>query len=128
MSKSKRFLQTWGPAIAIMLVIFTFSSRPSNALPSFGWADALVKKGGHMLGYGMLSVAYWHALGWRPGRQPPALLLALVYATTDEFHQSFVPGRHPSSFDILVFDGLGGLLALLMCTYYIRRTFPPKQN
>jgi VanZ family protein len=41
-----------------------------------------------------------------------AWLLAVLYAATDEFHQSFVPGRNPSIVDIFLFDGLGALFAL----------------
>ncbi|MBI1854398.1 MAG: VanZ family protein, partial [Chloroflexi bacterium] len=33
-------------------------------------------------------------------------------ALTDEFHQSFVAGRHPSMVDVFLFDGGGAMLAL----------------
>jgi VanZ family protein len=97
MPKTKEFLLRWAPTIALMLIIFAFSSRPSSSLPDFAWADRLVKKGSHMLGYAALALAYWHGLGSRRGRQPLAWLLAIAYAVTDEFHQSFVPGRTPSA-------------------------------
>jgi VanZ family protein len=41
-------------------------------------------------------------------------MLALIYSATDEFHQSFVPGRHPSLIDVLVFDNIGAVVALLI--------------
>jgi VanZ family protein len=104
----------------IMLGIFVLSSRPSNGLPNFGWADAIVKKGGHMLGYAGLALAYWRALGWEPRRMLHALILALLYAGTDEFHQSFVVGRHASAADVVLFDGTGAALAL-----WIRQSFSP---
>jgi VanZ family protein len=102
----------WIPAILIMATIFGFSSVPSRSLPNFGTWDVLVKKGGHMLGYGLLALAYWTGLRFEKKRIWLALLMAVMYALTDEFHQSFVPGRHPSWVDALVIDTGGALIAL----------------
>jgi len=107
----KKFLP-WLPAVLMMAVIFGFSSTPSIELPNFGLWDVLVKKGGHMLGYGLLALAYWAGLRFEKRRGWLALLLAVFYAITDEFHQFFVPGRHPSVVDVLVFDGGGAAIAL----------------
>ena len=41
-----------------------------------------------------------------------ALLLVVVYALLDEYHQSFVPSRTASVYDSLI-DATGGLIALL---------------
>jgi VanZ family protein len=41
-----------------------------------------------------------------------ALLLVVVYALLDEYHQSFVPSRTGSVYDSLI-DATGGLVALL---------------
>ena len=49
-------LPRWLPAILMMSAIFAFSSIPSNEMPSFDWADMLLKKGGHMTGYGLLEL------------------------------------------------------------------------
>ena len=57
----KPFLR-WLPAVLVMAVIFVFSSIPSDELPNFGLWDLLVKKGGHVLGYGLLALAYLFAL------------------------------------------------------------------
>jgi VanZ family protein len=40
-----------------------------------------------------------------------ALLLAIVYAASDEIHQTLVPGRNGSILDVLI-DGSGALTAL----------------
>ncbi len=111
MKNNKRFLR-WFPAIALMAVIFGFSSIPSQEMPSFGFWDTLVKKGAHMGGYGLLALAYWFGLRFDKRRWWLALLLAVLYAVSDEFHQSFVPGRNPSWMDALVIDGSGAALAL----------------
>lgn len=40
-----------------------------------------------------------------------ALLLSSLYAISDEYHQTFVPGRNGTLADVLV-DGVGMVLAL----------------
>ena len=65
-STVRRVLVNWWPAACVMAAIFALSAQPSDALPDLGWADALIKKGGHVLGYGALASAYWRALGWKP--------------------------------------------------------------
>ena len=97
-----------------MAVIFGFSSLPSRELPNFGLFDLIVKKGAHVLGYALLAFAFWYGLRFEKHLWWLALLFVLVYAVTDEFHQSFVPGRHPSWVDVLVFDGGGAALALFL--------------
>ena len=98
----------------MMALIFLVSAQPSGALPNFSWADTIVKKGGHMIGYGVLAWSYWRGLRYRSRARSLAWLLAVAYALTDELHQAFVPGRHPSPVDVLFFDGLGALLALVL--------------
>jgi VanZ family protein len=65
----------------------------------------------------LLALSYFHLLKYDPKRAWLAWLLAFFYAATDEFHQSFVHGRHASIFDVLIFDNFGALLAL----YFYRR-------
>jgi VanZ family protein len=112
MENHKRFLR-WFPAIVVMAVIFGFSSIPSQEMPSFGLWDLVVKKGAHMLGYGLLALAYWYGLHFDKHRWWLVLLIAVLYAISDEYHQSFVPGRHPSWVDALIIDGSGAALMLL---------------
>jgi len=117
----KKTLLRWLPAVLIMAAIFGFSSTPSTKLPNFGLLDFLVKKGAHMLGYGLLALAYWYGLRFEKRRWWLALLFAILYASTDEFHQSFVPGRHPSWVDVLGFDGGGAAIALSLGYVWLAR-------
>lgn len=114
MFRLKNFLQRWGFAILLMLAIFAFSSRPSNEIPRFGSVDSIVKKGGHMLGYALLALAYWRGFEFKRGKAWLAWMLAVLYAVTDEFHQAFVPGRRPSPLDVLLFDNFGTLIGLFV--------------
>ena len=113
----KRQLASWWPAVLMMALIFALSSRPSSALPNLGWADAIVKKGGHVLGYGALAACYWRALGWKPRLWWLAWVMAAAYGITDEVHQVYVAGRHPSGWDVILFDAPGAALGL----WYARR-------
>jgi VanZ family protein len=111
---AKTWIMRWGPAVLVMAIIFIFSSRSSDELPDFGLWDYFMKKGGHMLGYGLLALTVWRGLNLEPGKKWLAWGLAVCYAITDEVHQSFVPGRHPSLFDIFFFDNLGTILGLVL--------------
>lgn len=97
----------------LMTLIFAFSSIPSEAMPNLGTWDILVKKGGHVLGYGMLALSYWYAMKWNRKLAWLAFLLTALYALSDEFHQSFVAGRQPSWVDALLIDNGGAALALV---------------
>ena len=116
-----KFLR-WLPAILLMMVVFLLSSIPSEEMPDIGSWDSLVKKGGHMLGYGMLALSLWYALGWEPKHAWTALFVTVLYGLSDEFHQSFVPGRNPSLWDALGFDA-GGAVLLLVIMYWGRKKF-----
>jgi len=106
----------WIPALLTMEIIFWFSSRPSNELPNFDWADALIKKSGHVFEFAVLAFWCWFALGTKKNRRWLAWLLAILYAVTDEVHQSFVPGRFPSVWDVVIFDNVGSLLGLWLAS------------
>ena len=128
MSKFPSLLIRWGPAALIMAAIFGFSSIPSDEMPVFGVFDFIVKKGGHALGYGLLALCYlrglkgennevsmrWFYIAWG---------MAVLYSATDEFHQSFVPGRHPAVTDVLI-DACGAALALFIANRFFKQRRP----
>ena len=107
------FLRKWGLSLLMMAAIFGFSSVPGKVMPNFGEADIFVKKGGHMLGYALLALAYSYGNGWNKKRPWLPWLLAILFAATDEFHQSFVQGRHPTPVDVGI-DTIGAGLGLLV--------------
>lgn len=95
----------------MLAAIFAFSSIPSTEMPTFGSWDAYVKKGAHAFGYGLLAIAFWRGCEWRKGLLWLPVVLAVLYAAIDEFHQSFVPGRQPSPIDVVI-DAIGSSLML----------------
>jgi len=122
----KRAVRAWGPAILWMGLIFYLSAQSHLPGVPEAWLDVLLKKTAHFLAYAVLARLYLRALGFH--KELPvapaalALFLAAVYAATDEFHQSFVPGRTPSLADWLI-DG-GGAGAGLLISRLVGRLRP----
>ena len=80
-----------------------------------------------MCGYALLAWSYWQALHFRPDKRWLVWILTILYAITDEYHQSFVTGRSPSATDVLVFDNLGALLSLWITNITIKQKRPAQQ-
>jgi VanZ family protein len=104
----------WLPVIAWAGLIFAFSAQPNLRFVPDQTLDFLVRKAGHMGVYGILALLLWRALAMTTSWRRPwawALLFAVVYAVTDEFHQGFVAGRHESALDVGI-DAAGALIAV----------------
>lgn len=115
MKKILDIVPRWFPAFLMMAIIFAFSSRAKDELPNFQDWEYFVKKSSHFLVYGLLALSYIRALPKR--NHLLAWALAILYALSDEFHQSFVPGRTSSLVDVFVFDNLGAIVALALHRY-----------
>ena len=120
----KRFLWYWVPPLVCMGLIFVLSAQPDLPHAPGPWLDTLLKKAGHAFVYGVLAWLYQRAL--RPHIRTPLVLriasasLAVAYALSDEYHQTFVPGRTGRLFDVLV-DGVGACGAMLLGWWLERR-------
>jgi VanZ family protein len=121
------WLWRWGPVVAQMAVIFVASSLPNLGPLPGGMTD----KTGHLAGYAALAALTLRALAgaqWRGCTSRAAWrawILSAAYGATDEFHQSFVPGRS-TSFGDWVADVAGAGLAVLVLAG-IARTRRPTQ-
>ena len=97
----------WLPVLVWAGVIFTFSSIPSLSTHLGTW-DLVLRKAAHVTEYAILAALLRRATGsyaWAFG-------LAAAYAASDEFHQTFVRGRHGSPIDVGI-DAIGILLGLM---------------
>ena len=113
--KQSRFLSIlhrWTPVFLWCGLIFFFSSLPQLPLAPKTWQDFLIKKTAHMVEFGVLYLLVFRAFRFSSSRKNfwLSLLFTCFYALSDEYHQRFVPGRHPSLRDV-GFDTLGALLA-----------------
>jgi VanZ family protein len=108
-----------------MTFIFYLSSIPGEQLGPDTLAVNLIKKAGHVFIFGVLAALYLYALKGRkslPETQGVffllGLFLAFLYAVSDEYHQSFTPGRHSSGQDVLI--DVCGALTVLLALYVLK--------
>jgi VanZ family protein len=114
-------LARWLAVALWMGLIFAFSAQsrlPSAPQP---WLDFLFKKSAHFMVFATLAALVWRALEWRPRGWIWAWLLTVIYAISDEWHQSFVANRHPQATDVLI-DACGAATALLVVWMILRRS------
>ena len=139
-SKLRVFLKYWLVILLWFGLIFAASSDENSARrsssiigPLLHWlfpnmpeetVDHVVlfaRKCAHLTVFGILALLYWRALR-KPVKRDPrpwswvevrnALIGVVIYATTDELHQAFVPNRQGSAMDVLI-DTTGGALGLI---------------
>ena len=103
-----RRLSPWVPVVLWAAVIFALSSVPSLGTGLGTW-DLVLRKAAHMSEYAIL--AWLLAGAVRDARL--AFALAVVYAVSDEIHQTFVRGREGRALDVLI-DAVGVVAGLLL--------------
>ena len=95
-----------------MALIFFLSAQPHLGT-DLGTLDVIGRKLAHMVEYGVLWFLWWRALGRENALAAAAI--ALLYAISDEFHQTFVDGRQGSPVDVLI-DSAGIAIAWAITT------------
>jgi VanZ family protein len=135
MTFSRNFIKYWLPVIFWMCFIFwmsteTFSSEntfslteaflrflvPRISSQEMGLIHAFIRKAGHVTEYFILGLLLFRA--FRGGSAAPwnwrwsffAVVVVVLWAVSDEFHQSFVATRTASAVDVGI-DTVGGILA-----------------
>ena len=104
-----RRVSRYAPALAVMALIFGLSAQPDLSSGLGTW-DTLLRKLAHVTIYAILWLTVARATRWR--RPVLTTVIALLYAVSDEVHQSFVAGRHGTPVDVAI-DAVGmGLAAL----------------
>ncbi len=141
-------LRAWWPA-AVWIVLITFESTDYFSSQNTGsmlytlltrlfghinFAHFLIfhhylRKTGHVVGYGMLSLLLlrgWRAtLGWVHTLLLRAALLSwlgtAIVAALDEWHQSYIPSRTGTIWDV-VLDTVAGVAFLVVAYLWLRRS------
>ena len=103
--------------LALMGVIFWLSSMSSDEEARPLW-DLILRKLGHFSGYAALATLWIWALR-RSFRHaiPISVAISLVYAASDEYHQTFVPGRTGTPIDVAI-DAAG----IALVVWLVRRS------
>jgi VanZ family protein len=146
-SKIRAFAVYWLPPLIWMCLIFSASGdaksfQHSSRIigPLFQWlfphaseqtvnfVVLVARKCAHVTEYTILAWLLWRALR-RPKRNDPrpwswrlavmVVLLVMLYAASDEFHQRFVPSRTPSVHDVMI-DTCGGALGMIVLWLFSR--------
>ncbi len=120
------------PPLIVMGVIFFLSAQAN--LGTHTPYDFVLRKLAHVTEYAVLAFAWWRALrglalSWTKGHVVlVAIGIALLYASSDEFHQTFVRGRHGTPVDVLI-DSVGIAIGALVATriYARRRSLGPSR-
>ena len=109
--RNRALLRALAP-IALMGVIFYLSAQP--AAGHHAWWVIVIRKLGHVTGYALLT-ALWAWVLQGVVRRPVlvAVGVALAYACTDEWHQTFVHGRTGTPRDVAI-DAIGVAIAAIL--------------
>ncbi len=110
------------PAILYMAFIFWLSSYPAPEEAHLFPIIARLKLV-HLIEYGLLCLLISDAVIKTTKLSKNeifalAVMIAILYGATDEFHQIFVPARTASVVDIIA-DGIGAILAHLLAYRYL---------
>ena len=140
----RSLVSAWMPVLAWMLVIFAASTDLGSAehtsrflIPFLHWLHPhisgaaimkiqfLIRKAAHLTEYAVLAMLLLRALrsGARDAFARQAglvLVIAGLYAMTDEFHQTLAPSRTASARDVII-DFLGAMIGLAIY-WSIRRS------
>ena len=116
MAKKLKSILRWLPALAVMSGIYYLSSTQgvSEVIPK-GMLDStydhFISMMAHLGAYGLLALALEFGFGVNNRKTRLwIVLIVLLYGISDEYHQSFVPGRMAKISDV-VYDVIGGVLA-----------------
>lgn len=152
---SKIIIFRFVPMIVMMIVIFAFSHMPgdessdtslrvlepilklieglskhsvaSDTKASLNW---LLRKAAHFTEYAFFGLTVLYAMkaffekAWK--WMALSEVIAIIYATTDEIHQYFVPGRYMAFLDVCI-DSTGALTGILL-SYLIYKKLKKKRE
>ncbi len=115
----KKILSLYLPWLFWMGIIFYLSSIPEVRISQEDLWDLILRKLAHMLVFGILFLLSWRISTQQKIAKPYlwAFIWAVVYALSDEFHQSFIPTRVASSLDVII--DCGGVLMAGLILYLV---------
>src|SRR5581483_1791631 len=134
-------MKYWTPVLLWMALIFgasgergSFKQSSRIIAPLLHWlfphlsedfiygVVLVIRKCAHLSEYGILALLVWRALRkpvrgkirpWQWTEAAEALWFAVLYAATDEFHQTFIPSREGCLRDVCI-DTTGAVIGLFL--------------
>ena len=121
MSRVLKFLYFWGPVILWMGVIFFFSSRTKVAVSDEYVLNFIFFKSLHVIEYGILFFFSYRATYNLEKNKSRAFIYAaaitILYAISDEIHQTFIPTREGTVRDVFI-----DMIGIAIMYMYIRKS------
>jgi VanZ family protein len=110
--RGARLLAVWAAVLGYAALIFYFSSRPGGGLPRWWFMRYdKVLHAGEYFGLAALLATALARSGLSVGRAcAAAVAIAFLYGVSDEYHQSFVPGRQGNDWGDILADTVGATL------------------
>ncbi len=135
MTLNRNFIKYWLPVMFWMAFIFWMSTETFSSENTFSWMEmvlgllipkissqelglinAVIRKAGHVIEYFILGLLLFRTFSsssispWSWRWSFFAVMVVVLWAVSDEFHQSFVPTRTASAVDVGI-DTAAGILA-----------------
>ncbi len=104
-----------------MIVIFYFSSRSTTGIGTNTINRFLILKSFHLIEYAFLSILLFLAFK----KLKISIIIAYIYAISDEFHQTFIPGRTGRFRDTLI-DLIGIFIGIFIFSQLKKIKIPKK--
>ena len=103
----QKLLKLWLPVFTWAALIFCFSNTPSLESDFDPFIDFILRKIAHMTEYFILVLLLRRAFKYSFDLNDLELfiypvILSILYAVSDEFHQTFISGRHGCLRDVLI--------------------------
>ena len=116
-----KLLRYWGPPLLWMIVIFFLSSRESTQVSDVYTWNFIFFKSLHVIEYAALYFLLFRAILQNNTKMKKkawimAFVVAMIYAASDEIHQTFVPTREGKVRDVGI-DTIGMILMYAYSKY-----------
>jgi len=144
MTFNRNFIKYWLPVVFWMAFIFWMSTETFSSENTFSWMEmvlglllpkissqelglihAVIRKVGHVTEYFILGLLLFRSFrgssisSWNWQRSFLAIMVVVLWAASDEFHQSFVLTRTASAVDVGI-DTAAGTFAQLVGAFWHR--------
>jgi len=122
MAKIGKFLVNWLPAVIWMSIIFYFSSRTRTVVSESYLLSFIFFKTLHVIEYAALYFLIFRGFYLSESKIPIAkkclfaLIISVIYAASDELHQTLVPTREGRIRDVFIDS-----LSIFMMYIYVSR-------